>query len=100
MADAAAIAHGRLTANQAPAETVRLADLELRLGWARLDSEHGFTGFLKNEEDRYFSSAVRAAPCAYVESIARVSQLTAAAWCHFFGDVDTFSPRWNRKSHS
>jgi len=77
IADAPAIAHGRLSANQPPTKTVRPADFVLRLVRARLDSEHGFTGFLKSEEHRYSSSAVRAARCANVESFARVSQLTA-----------------------
>ena len=53
IADAPAIAHGRLTANQPPIETVRPAD-SYSMGQARLDSEHGFTGFLKSEEHRYF----------------------------------------------
>ena len=77
IADAPAIAHGRLSANQPPTKTVRPADFVLRLVRARLDSEHGFTGFLKSEEHRYSSSAVRAARCANVESFARVSPLTA-----------------------
>ena len=54
IADAPAIAHGRLSANQPPTKTVRPADFVLRLVWARLDSAHGFTGFLKSEEHRYF----------------------------------------------
>ena len=55
IADAPAIAHGRLTANQPPTETVRPADFVLRLVRARLDSEHGFTGFLKSESTGTFS---------------------------------------------
>src|SRR5438876_10032641 len=70
IADAPAIAHGRLSANQPRTKTVRPADFVLRLVWARLDSAHGFTFLLLRDEPRYLPAlevvmalaAVRRAP--------------------------------------